>query len=130
MDKKIFVITSGCYSDYGISGIYSTRELAEEALGGEKDEDGYGSRIEEFTLDPGVAELREGLIAWQIWMSREGNTERAEKCGYRGVERSVEVYGLPRTLRVTCWATDKKHAIKITNEHRLQQLAAGAFDAK
>ena len=127
---KIFVITSGCYSGYSISGIYSTRELAEQELGGEKDSDGYGSRIEECTLDPGIAERREGLTAWSIVMDREGKTEQAEKCQWRGVETRVEVSGFPKCLRVVCWARDRKHAVKIVNEHRLQQLAVGAFDEK
>lgn len=30
--KKVYIVTSGCYSDYIIDAIFSTRELAEEYI--------------------------------------------------------------------------------------------------
>ena len=44
--KKIYVVTSGCYSDYRIERVFSTRELAEEFI----DHDAYCD-IEEYVLD-------------------------------------------------------------------------------
>jgi hypothetical protein len=63
---KVYVVTSGCYSDYGINGIFSTRELAQEWIdkaanvAAMKDDEGcnlwiYGgeadAKIEEWELD-------------------------------------------------------------------------------
>ena len=47
--KKIYIVTSGCYSDYSINAVFSTRELAEEYIdagNGYEDAD-----IEEYNLD-------------------------------------------------------------------------------
>jgi hypothetical protein len=35
--KTIYVITSGCYSDYGINAMFSTRKLAEKYIADAKD---------------------------------------------------------------------------------------------
>ena len=44
---KVFIVTSGEYSDYGINAVFSTRELAEQYL--DTKDDDYG--IEEYDLD-------------------------------------------------------------------------------
>ena len=36
----------------------------------------------------------------------------------------------PWVLNATVWATDKEHAIKITNEHRIGLLAANKWPEK
>ena len=47
--KKIYMVTSGCYSDYCINAVFSTREKAEEYIdGGNAYSD---SDIEEYDLD-------------------------------------------------------------------------------
>lgn len=47
---KVYLVTSGCYSDYGVVGAFSTKELAETFLNGAEDK-GYGYRIEDYDLD-------------------------------------------------------------------------------
>lgn len=52
--KKVFVITSGSYSDYGIYGVCSTRKLADRAISAAKGSDEYwasDANIEEWPLD-------------------------------------------------------------------------------
>lgn len=44
---KVFIVTRGDYSDYGIERVFSTRQLAEAYLDNRDDE----SRIEEYELD-------------------------------------------------------------------------------
>lgn len=49
--SKVYVVTSGCYSDYHIDGVYSTREAAEKRCAAW---DGYDDpMIEEYELDDG-----------------------------------------------------------------------------
>lgn len=67
----IYVVTSGCYSDYSIRAIFSTKEKAEkyiaEGIKAEEfsnpAEDTYNAaNIEEYTLD-----LNENYIAQKVW---------------------------------------------------------------
>ena len=49
---NVYIITHGCYSDYGIERCFSTREKAEEFISeSANDQDGYSYRIEEYRLD-------------------------------------------------------------------------------
>jgi hypothetical protein len=45
--KKVYLVTSGSYSDYGVEAVFSTRELAKEWINGSKGD--YD--IEEYDLD-------------------------------------------------------------------------------
>jgi hypothetical protein len=45
----LYVVTKGCYSDYHIVGIFSTRESAQACTSSESDE--FSSQIEEWELD-------------------------------------------------------------------------------
>lgn len=47
MTQKIWVISEGCYSDYGVVAVFARREDAEEALAG-----GMGDDIEELPFFP------------------------------------------------------------------------------
>jgi hypothetical protein len=48
MATKVYAVTAGCYSDYHIEGIFSTRERAEKFHASVEDSD---KLIEEYTLD-------------------------------------------------------------------------------
>src|SRR5574343_122040 len=63
--KKLYVLTSGCYSDYGIEGIFTSKEKAFAYIGltteeqmAEIDEGMCGYRIEEWDLDPEPTESK------------------------------------------------------------------------
>jgi len=50
--KKIYVITSGEYSDYGIEAVFTTEELAKQWIGEDTHKSGYCKyNIEEYDLD-------------------------------------------------------------------------------
>lgn len=51
--KKVFVVTSGTYSDYQIDAIFSTKKGAEKYIAGAKQIDVWhsGTRVEEYELD-------------------------------------------------------------------------------
>jgi hypothetical protein len=52
MNKTIYVLTTGSYSDYMIIGVYSSEEYAQEAMRRYDLLNPYdGSEIEEFVLD-------------------------------------------------------------------------------
>ena len=139
--KTIWVIEDGSYSDYRVVGVFSTREAAEvvhKALKG--DSSYYSGEINEWPLNPAVAELNAGMSQWLVHMLKNGDTERVEKLEMAryDIQGEVRVWertqapayrgkGVPDIINATVWATDKDHALKIVNEHRLRMIASGEF---
>lgn len=143
---KIFVVEQGCYSDYRVVGVFTTRENAERIakMINEPDEDGYESmdeaEVNEWSLNPAIFELNEGLRIFNITMSMDGTTERvnaADMSGYYMVT-SARLRVWQRTkadawkgkpiedaVHGAVWAHDEKHAVKITNEFRAQAIERG-----
>ena len=121
--KTIYVLTSGDYSDYHINGVYSSRELAQAFIDAVEREYPYSDyMIEEYDLDEYADELKRGYHLWFVRMKRDGLVLEAYE-----VERSYIMDHLSedasRDLVNRCLAKDKEHAIKITNERRIQFLA-------
>lgn len=124
----VYVVTRGCYSDYGIERIFSTRELAEQYVAAfataTRSADGY--RIEEWTLDDMPVEIREGMSPFSVGIMPNGDVWKTEKMPREaggGVCAEVRPYShdAPRgKLWTECWARDEAHAIKIATE-RLQE---------
>lgn len=132
--KSVFVVSSGCYSDYHIVGIYDTREQAEQLTAMVGD-----SNITELPLNPYLSELNKGLSVYFVKMLENGDTIEVRQqnpndtlTGYDLIsttepmdvwldklEHGQRVY----TKRV--FARDDRHAVKIANELRVQMLAQG-----
>lgn len=124
--KKIYIVTSGEYSDYGINGVFETKELAQayiEMLGNPK---GWSSemQVEEHDLNPYKNYIKEGLKPFLIFIHKNGNVTKAEIAQY-GLKPSTTIsfsYNKSQMI-VFCWAKDKQHAIKIANEKRAKIIA-------
>lgn len=70
--KKVYIITSGEYSDYTIKAVFSTREKAEEYV----DTHGSDYRIEEYSVDDEQVEKKEGVwLVYVNWIT--GNADSA-----------------------------------------------------
>lgn len=129
----IWVIEDGSYSDYRVVGVFSSESNAlgmAAALGLEPDS------VSQWRLDPGVEHLNEGRTLWKVAMSATGEVKkvaRAEDSRLSDVPDSPEFQlygytsGLGLTLHATTWAADAAHAVKITNEHRIQLRAQGKW---
>ena len=127
--KKIYVVTSGSYSDYGIDAIFDSRELAQSFIDSFDKSRGWTdfNDIEEWELNPNEPELKMNRKAYNLRMNKEGETQNS-------VEHSKSTYGHREGLsisftinsewmNVNCYADDEQHAIKIANEKRTQILA-------
>jgi len=123
--KTIFVITTGDYSDYHIVALFSTKEKAEEYIAwADKSARDFTGEIEEWELDGTNDNVRDAfknrLQTWCIELhGMTGGFKSASKLGwpdYPGAEGSRNYNG---DFYTTCWARDKKHAIKIANERRI-----------
>lgn len=134
---KIYVIEQGEYSDYHVVGVFSTRENAERILtiinGSENHY--YKAEIAEWELDPTIKELNAGLNPYRVVMDYFGKTERCEEIEHPMYDDQLRVWGRTKAafweheinvsdaVAGTVWAADEKHAIKIANEYRAQQIA-------
>ena len=72
---KIYVVTTGCYSDYSIVGVCSTLEKANELkLLKNADND-----IEEYNVDE-FPERPKGMYPFHVKMDRDGNSDPEKEC--------------------------------------------------
>ena len=131
--KIIYVITQGCYSDYAIQSIWTTRAKAEaelkRAAGGGYDD----PSIEEWYLDTADPEEVTPHDIWSITMDAAGNVTRSYPYPRVGlvVSEKTEVvrYG-QGMIRVQCKAKSVKRAIKIAADIRAMWLAQEAVTMK
>ena len=136
MTKKVYVVTTGEYSDYSICTIFSTMEKAEQYTKYfNKDADYTGYDIEEYELDPvsdTVYRENKRLYAVQMWKDGEIRQAYITNPSYHNPGFEFEPYGNigikarpddSIILCSYCWAKSEEHAIKITNEKRGQLIA-------
>lgn len=140
--STVYVVNRGCYSDYHVVAIFSTKQKAKDFMQAVRtDYDDYND-IEEYELDNNVVDLiKHGYSIWNIHMLRNGDTERVERrdseafyiesIGFTIWQRSQIPINKDKNvgdvLVAYVWAKDEKHAIKITNEHRAQIIAEGKW---
>lgn len=119
--KKIYVVTAGEYSDYRIQAVFSEKEIAEKYVKLFKKDSDF--RVEEHDLNPDKEGISNGYNPFYVIMTREGECVSVNKdlsCYFD--HGSINV-GWDGNLEVSLFAKDKKHAIKIANEKRLQVIA-------
>ena len=126
--KTAYVLTEGEYSDYKIIGVYSTKELAEEA----KLLWPY-SEVKDFSLDH-IPDHPPGMFHWTGWVNEQMGIEELEQKvlktaptdGYCGREGQESKWGKIVRFGVNFWATDEDHALKILqdkyHQHKAQKL--------
>ena len=126
--QTAYVLTEGDYSDYKIIGVYSTKELAEEA----KLLWPY-SEVEDFRLDH-IPDHPPGMFHWVGWVNEQMGIEELEQKvlktaptdGYCGQEGQELNYGRIVRFGVNFWATDEDHALKILQDKYHQHIARKA----
>jgi hypothetical protein len=120
---KVFLVTSGSYSDYHVVGVFSTRENAERVINDADKSDYDSAYIEEYDIDPTIDELNQGLTMYRVLMTVEGDTKEIEKVEGISSVRSFSCTTVRNDLNMSVWAKDETHAVKIVNEKRLQRIA-------
>jgi hypothetical protein len=134
--KPLYVVTSGCYSDYGVVAIFDDRALADAYVEGSDDSAGYGMRVEEFDLNPGADRIRESLRTHYVELDRAGDLfshsdgwmepSEADNVTYRWrYEDGVFTRRRRYVFRATLLAKSKEQAIKAANERRARYIASG-----
>lgn len=138
----MYLVSKGCYSDYSVLGIYSTKEkakLAAKLYSDSWDE----AQVEEYELDV-IPEHPPGKLFWSVVMNKDGDTfgsrfrgnkegvqrEAADRSEWRTKEdRWVEPYSADQDGWVVfyVWAEDETTAIKVANERRAFLVANNEF---
>ena len=146
MNKSVWVIEKGSYSDYRVVGVYSTEagaRLVCDRING--DDRHYLATVAEWPLDPGVEAINKGLSPFVVWMLRDGTTEQVwmdtddfeytlddkptiRRRSTAPINKGKKVVP-PDCLTARVFAKDEAHAIKIVNEYRTQMIAKGEWEA-
>lgn len=115
----IYVLTTGEYSDYKIVGLFTTKELAEAFM----EKFNIDGTVEEYELDVLDQYTKMEELAFKVLMKKDGTVEHVNITD--DVNDAINTFVGNNKFRLwcTCFAKDKEHAIKITNEKRLQLIA-------
>lgn len=127
---KVYLVTSGNYSEYRVEAIYSTQEAAEKhvaLLNAPETCSVEDPTVEEVEVDAFAAGVARGLLLWCVLMHRDGDgfaelTDELERLGRHNFTPHQDP-----SMEYVCWARDEQHAIKIANEHRAQLIALGQW---
>lgn len=121
--KEIYIVSSGQYSDYGIDGVFSTKELAQAYIDSFSKKDGWDEMdIEIWELDPHKEDLHNKRKVYFVSMTQNGEVlnVRIDSSAY-GIKYKDSRDGLDANgnFYTHCFADDEKHAIKICAERKL-----------
>lgn len=115
--KKIYLVTSGKYSDYRVDGVFNNKELAKKFT------KTFGGDIEEYKLNPLEPFLNLGYKPYKLEISLDGKFWTAEDlkdsywydhCDIGKVDYNPKI----KLITLVLWAKNKQHAIKIAREKR------------
>lgn len=134
--RKVYIVTSGEYSGYGIEAAFSTPELAYGYLATLN----YPAQVEHYELDIAPeAGVPEHLTAYIVTMDDDGNNGQAKppddgEPWQRGLQATWhEPANRNRRLRRNRFSTyvvarDEQHALKIANEQRVKLIWSGEWE--
>lgn len=125
--SKVYLVSSGEYSDYSIDGIFSSKEKAMAFMYHFHKEDGYGgyNDVAEREVDPWGEQIDQGLTLWRVYIRKQGDTDRCSMIDPSSNEVGYEFYGNALCFQV--WAKNQDHAIKIAGERRARIIADGGW---
>jgi hypothetical protein len=128
---KIYITTSGEYSDYHITAVFSDKEKAQEYA----DIFSCGSNyIEEYELDKIPNGWERGMKSWSVSIYDDPNIGAIARLADSSPINEEFSYHTANELYswdnkgsygwTNCWAKDEEHAIKICSERRAIYFAS------
>jgi hypothetical protein len=145
---KVWILGRGQYSDYGIIGMFSSKEKAYAVYETGKDENNYDHFIEPFSMELDALPIPPQGTKWfEVCMWKDG-TSFIEPAAPSDMQPSTwfdesyernpnpasyfriyhdKIREGERELQVTLLAKDEQHAVKIVNERRVQFIAANKW---
>lgn len=145
---KIYLASSGEYSDYRVHAAFSIRPLADAYIAANLFH-GVQMEIEERELDPVTPAHETADKYWCLWMYKDGDVHEVREVA----KYDIDDQGVPSTIPMArhsrvgfttgyrqgdsegvLWmeviAPTKEHAIKIANDKRVRLIAANLWPAK
>ena len=119
---KIYLMTTGEYSDYSMEGAFSSEEKLRQFA--EMNNTSIYN-IEEHDLDP-YEKYYGNRKLYFVRMRKDGSVFEVRKTWYDGTD-GFDANG---RMYIYCYATDEKHAVKIANEKRSMLIAKDQWDIK
>jgi hypothetical protein len=123
-NTKIYIVTSGSYSDYHIAGVFSDMSVAKE----------FADKYSPYESDVEMYDLDVPKSSWTVktvTMDRHGNVINIYDriCELKDIDNVF----IPRIDRdgyivINVRTDDDKTAIKVANENRTCMIAEGIFD--
>ncbi len=137
--SKIFLVTSGDYSEYSVAAAFSTRDLAEHAVA-----EGIGDNIEEMVVDPKIEPKPDRLQSYVVTISNDNIScvvRQESPYGYHADDGSFPLrWPAPGEIaehgtneheyfyrNFRCWAANSTAAMLTVQRHREALLAAGKW---
>lgn len=122
--SKIYIVTSGSYSDYHICSVFSTKKDANGFVGSFAKDKYDNFRVEEYELDEFKDQIKNHRSLYFVRMKENGDTLEIEKRSTFYRDGCCEnMFDVEKNLIMEVWADDEKHAVKIVNEKRVQLIA-------
>ena len=127
---KVYVVTSGDYSDYHVERIFTTQKLAQAFT----DEHRLNEDVEEYEINDTAPKL---VVDFVVRMFRDGTVECSwpnREWDDRPVTPDQPIVQPGRTAKNPlgmCFfvrTDDKNRAIKVANERRAQLIASGKWE--
>lgn len=118
---KVYMVTDGYDSDYGVCGVYSTPEKAEEARALLNTE----NEVEEWDVDAALPEHPIGQLPYEVLIQNDGTVTSVRRLGLGFVLETAWVPLHPdvATVNVRTWARDAAHATDIAKALRGELIA-------
>jgi hypothetical protein len=131
MKKEIYIITSGCYSDYKIEAVFDEIELADSFMETFETKHYDGQRIEVYKLNQHAQAFREKLKPYFLRMAKDGQcTEIAIEDYLHDNFNDPPKFNSMGEMVLYVFAKDETHAIKIANEKRVELIALNRWGGK
>jgi hypothetical protein len=126
---KVYIVTTGCYSDYAISAVFSTEEKAKKycRYNDDNQEDGIESgdyTVNEWDIDKDVPDMPKDMFPYEVKMDRDVDYLLCEKISFERIQSNDKKTIFENNMMYTrMLAMDEEHAIKIANERRAMFIA-------
>ena len=133
---KVYVVTSGEYSDFGIDAIFATEELAQIFVDSfAVDDRSRELNITEWTLNPNEKYLKQNRNPYFLQINKKGDIRDICACEsdrvnlFRTEISDAKIHFTKdlEWMNIACFANNEEHAVKIASEKRSQILAANLW---
>ena len=135
---KVYLVTGGDYSDYGIYGVCSTEERAEGLIAAMRQSQNTDFNIEPWDIDEWANKIEAGMKIWDVQIERDGTVVSCEpEWDIANAGAEPEIVSPPDRAKIppyrvpylwgSVWAKDRAKAIAIVDKKRMALITSGEW---